>query len=84
MVAIVIYAVIEVYIEDYLDEFKFIYYLWIIYFSILTLVYFSTVLLLNSKMRLLGGNFTSEIRSINSQFLVFLLAYVTRLIFFIY
>ena len=65
IVALLIFAVLLFYIEDDLNEYNYLYYLFITYFSILTVVYLATVVLLNSKMRKLEGNFVSEVRSIN-------------------
>ena len=81
-----IYAIAFIVIEFYMKKskrLKSFYYLCTIYFSVLSLVYFLTICFLNSKMMQLSGDFTSEIRSINWQFAVFLFAYLTRVCFYI-
>ena len=52
------------------------------YFTFLSLLYFITIALLNFKMKKLLGDLRPEINSINCQFIVFLVAYITRLVFY--
>ena len=66
--AIALYIMSVIYIVAYFDgkvQLKLMYYLWATYFSIMSLIYLLTIVLLNSKMRKLGGDFASDIRSIN-------------------
>ena len=55
----------------------------LITFSILSALYLGVIILLNRKMLELGGDFQSERTSINLQFTIFLISYVTRLIWYI-
>ena len=76
--AVIIYGTLVLYIETQLG-FKYIYYLWVPYYSMLTILYILVIIVLNCKMRNLKGGFNMEIESINKQFLVFLFAYITRI-----
>ena len=76
------YGVCVLYIELNLT-FEHIYYLFIPFFTVLSLTYIMVIAKLNSKMKRLVGDFNMEIDSINRQFIVFLVAYVTRLAFWI-
>ena len=78
--AVIIYGTLVLYIETQLG-FNYIYYLWVPYYSMLTILYILVIIVLNCKMRNLKGGFNMEIESINKQFLVFLFAYITRLAF---
>ena len=51
--AIALYAMSLTYIIVYMDDssqLRFMYYLWVTYYSLMSLVYFLTILILNSKM----------------------------------
>ena len=52
-------------------------------FSLLSALYLGVIILLNRKMLELGGDFKTERKSINLQFTIFLISYVTRLVWYI-
>ena len=80
--AALIYAITCTYIDLELTKIQ-EYWLWISYFSLLSVTYIITIIKLNNKMLKLPGDFEPEIKSINCQFAVFLVSYVTRLAWFI-
>ena len=47
-------------------------------FILLTVMYSVVIYMLNRVMRKLVGDFKNEIRSVNGQFFVFLISYLTR------
>ena len=55
--------------------------LWDGFLIILLLMYSVVILMLNKAMRNLAGDFQSEIRSVNTQFIAFLLSYLTLCVF---
>ena len=80
VVGLAIYGAAATYIEV-TKGFEYIYYLRIPFFGLLTALYIQVIIFLNLKMRKLVGDFNMEIKSINKQFIVFLIAYITRIAF---
>ena len=79
--AATVYGVCVIYIETQ-KQFEAIYYLFIPYYTALAVTYVSVIVLLNIKMSKLIGDFDMEVGSINKQFIVFLIAYITKLAFY--
>ena len=82
VLTMITYGTLVIYIETQLG-FNYIYNLWIPFYACLTTLYVAVILLLNNKMRKLKGGFNMEIESINKQFIVFLFAYLTRIIWWV-
>ena len=68
--------------KDHMKKYRLRFILATTYFAFLSVLYFITIALLNFKMKKLLEDFKPEINSINCQFIVFLLAYITRLVFY--